>query len=78
MDKDKFDMWINNPQTQEFFQYLRDYRQAVMERWASGRLQGDENFLAMARAQQADEIVNLNAEAINEFYQRHKEEINAE
>lgn len=78
MDKDKFDAWVNHPQTKEFFQYLRDYRQAVMERWANGRLSGDDSLMAMARAQQADEIVNLDADAITEFYQQNKEEINAE
>jgi hypothetical protein len=75
LDKDKFDLWVNNPQTKEFFQYLRDYRKAVMERWANGQLSGDDNLMAIARAQQADEIVNLDASAINEFYSNHKEEI---
>jgi hypothetical protein len=78
LDNDKFDLWVNHPQTQEFFQYLRDYRKAVMERWASGQLSGDDNLMAIARAQQADEIVNLDADAIKEFYNNHKEETNAE
>lgn len=74
MNKDKYLLWKDHPQTQEFHQYLKDYRKAVMERWASGQLTGDDNLMAIARVQQADEIINLDADAINEFYGNRGEE----
>jgi len=73
MDKEKFLSWKDHPQTVEFFEYLKDYRNDLMERWAQGSLRDADNTMAIARAQMADEIVNLEADAISQFYQQRKE-----
>lgn len=68
MDKEKYQSWKEHPQTKEFHQYLIDYRAQLMNRWASGALAGDDSLMAIARAQMADEIVNLDDDSISEFY----------
>lgn len=68
MDADKYQLWKEHPQTKEFHQYLIDYRAQLMDRWAQGGLVGNDSLMAIARAQMADEIVNLDDNSISEFY----------
>ena len=68
MDSTEYDAWKNHPQTKQFHQYLIDYRAELMSRWAQGALVGDDSLMAIARAQMADEIVNLDDDSISEFY----------
>jgi len=74
LDKERYQQWVLDSRTQDFFQYLRDYRLEMMERWAQGGLIGNDNLLAIARAQMADEIVNLDDDSISEFYRKQKKE----
>jgi hypothetical protein len=78
MNADQYQLWKEHPQTKEFFQYLQDYRKALMEKWAQGGLSGDENLMAIARAQMAEEIVDMDDEGIREFYRTFKGEESAE
>jgi len=75
MDSKDYDVWKNHPQTVQFFQYLKDYRLDMMERWAQGGLVGEDSLMAIARAQMADEIVNLDDDAISEFYRNRNGEV---
>ncbi len=75
LDKERYQIWVLDSRTQDFFQYLRDYRQEMMERWAQGGLVGDDSLLAIARAQMADEIVNLDDDSISEFYRKKQGEV---
>lgn len=75
LDKEKYQSWVNHPLTQEFHQYLKDYRADLMERWAQGQLSGNDDLMAVARAQMAGEIVNLADDAISEFYNERKENV---
>jgi len=75
VNKEQYQAWANHPQTKQFFKYLEDYRQDLMERWAQGSLQGDDNIAAIARSQMADEISNLADDAIEEFYKSRKVEV---
>lgn len=68
MTKEEYQQWAAHPQTKQFHQYLTDYRKQLMERWAQGALTGDDSLMAIARAQMADEIVNLDDDSISEFY----------
>lgn len=72
MNEEDYQKWAAHPQTVQFFRYLTDYRTDLMERWAQGLLSGDENIAAIARAQMADEIANLEDDAIQEFYKNRK------
>lgn len=76
MDKDQYQLWVSHPLTEAFHQYLRDYRKQLMERWAQGSLSGDDALMAIARAQMADEIVNLDDDSISEFYRELKGDVN--
>lgn len=72
MTPEQYESWKEHPQTKQFHQYLMDYRSDLMERWAQGKLHGEDNLMAIARAQQADEIVNLDNDAISVFYRDRK------
>lgn len=76
MNKEDYLLWAEHPQTKQFHQYLKDYRANLMERWAQGALSGDDSLMAIARAQMADEIVNLDGDAISEFYRENKGDSN--
>lgn len=71
--KDEYQLWKDHPTTVKFHQYLIDYRDQLMNKWASGGFDETNNLMAIARAQQADEIVNLEDDAILEFYNSQKE-----
>lgn len=75
MDKKEYDEWKNHRLTKKFHQYLTDYRSDLMERWATGMIQGDDNIAAISRCQMADEIANLEDGAIEEFYKNRKVEV---
>lgn len=75
MNKEQYQAWAAHPQTVQFFQYLTDYRSDLMERWAAGSIQGDDNIAAISRCQMADEIANLEDGAIEEFYKNRKVEV---
>lgn len=77
MNREQYQAWSVHPQTVQFFQYLKDYRADLMERWASGVIQDNNNIAAVSRCQMADEIANLEDTAIEEFYRNRKEETNA-
>lgn len=68
MNKEEYQLWAEHPQTKQFHQYLKDYREQLMERWANGALVGNDSLMAIARAQMADEIVNLDDDSISLFY----------
>lgn len=68
MTKEEYQLWAEHPQTKQFHKYLSDYRKQIMERWAQGGISGNDSLMAIARAQMADEIVNLDHDAISEFY----------
>lgn len=70
MSKEDYQQWKDHPLTQQFHQYLRDYRQTLMEKWAQGALSPDspELLMAVARCQMADEIATLDDDSIAEFY----------
>ena len=70
MTPEQYDQWKNDPLTQLFHQYLRDYRQDLMERWARGAIQSPEDLMAMARCQCCLEIVELDDDSIASFYRQ--------
>jgi len=74
LDKEKYQAWVNHPLTQEFHQFLKDYRVETMERWAHGEFRGDDNLMAVARVQLFEEIINFTDDAISEFYNSRKVE----
>jgi len=74
MDKEKFLSWESHPQTQEVFKFWQDYRQDLVEKWASGAFISEkENWEAITKAQMAFTFANLAPDAISEFYQSRKE-----
>jgi len=73
MDKEQYQQWAADPLTKKFHQYLKDYRQELMDRWAKGEITQDQT-MAVARCQMADEIVTLNDDSISEFYRNNKGE----
>lgn len=74
MSKEDYQQWKDHPLTQRFHQYLKDYRQALMEKWAQGALSPDsqEALMAVARCQMADEIATLEDDSIAEFYRNNQ------
>lgn len=76
MNKEQYQAWLEYPQTKLFHQFLLDYRQSVMEKWANGVLNDDNALAERATAQFAYLLVNLDDEAIEEFYKNRKVEVN--
>lgn len=74
MSKEEYQQWKHHPLTQSFHQYLKDYRKAVMESWAQGRLSQSDQIAAVARCQMADEIMTLDDDSIANFYAANKGE----
>lgn len=72
MNVDEYQRWKNDPLTVKFHQYLTDYRQDLMERWAAGSLREPDSTMAIARCQMAEELVALSDEFISEFYRQTK------
>lgn len=73
MSKEEYQEWAAHPLTQQFHQFLKDYRQYLMERWAKGQTQ-DQQAQEMAKCQLADTLLNMDDDAIYEFYrENHKE-----
>jgi len=72
MSKEEYQQWKDHPLTQRFHQYLKDYRQALMEKWAQGALAptSPEALMAVARCQMADEIATLEDDSIADFYRK--------
>lgn len=75
MTKDEYEQWKHHPLTEKFHQFLRDYRQQLMERWAMGEfsLPGADAYLTrntemVARAQCLRDIAEMDAGAISQFY----------
>lgn len=69
MSKEQYQEWAAHPLTQQFHQYLRDYRQQLMDRWAQGQMvDSQDQLMAVARCQMADEIATLDNDSISEFY----------
>lgn len=70
MNADEYQRWKDDPLTVKFHQYLRDYRASLMERWAAGGLKDEENLMAVARCQMAEEIVTFDDDTISQFYRQ--------
>ena len=70
MTVDEYQRWKDDPLTVKFHQYLRDYRQDLMERWATGAIRAPEDLMAMARCQCCLDIVELDDDSISEFYRK--------
>lgn len=70
MTKEEYQEWAAHPLTQRFRQFLKDYRAALMEKWAQGSLQPNspDSLMAVARCQMADELTTLDDDAIPQFY----------
>lgn len=76
MDQDKMNLWLQHPQTQEVFQYLKDSRLWLMNQWAAGAWTSErDQMLAMSRCQAYEDITErMTAEEITEFYRQRKED----
>lgn len=73
MNVEQFQQWKDDPLTLLFMQYLRDYRQDLMERWAQGSIvEPSEQLMAIARCQVAEEITTLDDNSVSEFYRKQK------
>jgi hypothetical protein len=73
MNAEQFAEWRNTPLTVAFFAFLNDYRQSRMEMWASGsavEFQAQE----MAKCQLLHTLINLDDDAIGEFYRKQPKE----
>ena len=70
MTADEYQRWKDDPLTVKFHQYLTDYRQDLMERWARGAIQSPDDLMAVARCQCCLEIVELDDDSISEFYRK--------
>jgi len=72
MTKEEYQQWKDHPLTKQFHQYLRDYRQTLMEKWAQGGYHpsSPDGLMAVARCQMADEIATLDDDSIDEFYRK--------
>jgi len=70
MSKEEYQQWKDHPLTKQFHQYLKDYRQVLMEKWAKGGYHptDPEALMAVARCQMADEIATLDDDWIENFY----------
>lgn len=75
MNKDDFTEWRNLPLSQEFFQFLKDYRLELMSRWANGEYSLPEmeasllkNTEALAKCQCYQDICELDPSYIEDFY----------
>ena len=75
MTKEDFEEWSNMPLTKEFFQYLKDYRDELMEAWADGYYTLDtieastlKNIEALAKAQCYKDLYELETDYIENFY----------
>ena len=75
MSKEEYQQWKHHPLTQSFHQYLKDYRKAVMESWAQGRLSQQGQIAAQVRCEMADEISTLDDDSIANFYAANKGEV---
>jgi hypothetical protein len=75
MDKEQYQAWASHPQTVQFFQFLMDYRADIMEKWANGFFVGDVAEAYKHKAQFAFQLVNLDDDAIGEFYRNQKGEV---
>ena len=71
MTKEEYEQWLHNPLTKMFHQYLIDYRQVLMERWANGQIPEDGtngNAYMIGQAQCLHDLVGLEPEEISAFY----------
>lgn len=72
MNAEEYAEWRDDRRTVLYLQFLRDYRQSLMEQWAAGGLQDKEGLLALGRCQLADDLAGLDADYIQEFYRQRK------
>lgn len=77
MTRDEYEQWKHHPLTEKFHQFLRDYRQQLMERWAMGEFSLAEtgpyltrNTEMVARVQCLHEIAEMDSEAISKWYSK--------
>lgn len=77
MNSEDYKEWKNHRLTKLFHQYLADYRMSLMEQWARGGLEGDNNLMALAKLQLAEDLIHMEDGAISNFYNTtKKEEVN--
>lgn len=76
MSKEEYQQWKDHPLTQQFHQFLADYRKKWMEQWASGDLTGLEATQMSERCQMAAELISLPDDWIDEFYRDNKQGAN--
>jgi hypothetical protein len=80
MDKEEYLEWANHPLTKKFHQFLKDYRQYLMEGWAEGSYNHQSmevvamrNSEAVGKALMLETLVKLDDRAISEFYKESKD-----
>jgi hypothetical protein len=68
---DEYQQWASDPLTVKFHQFLRDYRDSLKERWASGDYPGEmHNAQQIGRTMMLKELCDLADDAISEFYRQ--------
>lgn len=77
MTKDEYEQWKHHPLTEKFHQFLCDYRQGLMNRWAEGEFSlpdlqaaAVKNLEAMAKCQCYKDLVELDADFISQWYSK--------
>jgi hypothetical protein len=71
MNSEEYQQWASDPLTVKFHQFLRDYRQGLMETWATGNYVSDtHNAQQIGRAMMLMALCDLADDAISEFYRQ--------
>ncbi len=72
--------WRSDPVTRKVRQYLKDYRQDLMETWANGGVADELNAHARGLAQAAQDFEGIDYRTISDFYgiNQENEETNEE
>ena len=65
-DKEAMAAWKSHPLTQEYHQYLKDRRSALMELWGRGQQMGPE---WQREASLMGALVNLSSDDVAQFYE---------
>lgn len=71
MTVDEYQQWMADPLTVRFHQFMRDYRQSLMDQWATGNYAREmHNAQQVGRAMMLHELCELADDAIGEFYRQ--------
>lgn len=68
IEKDTFEQWKSSEATKEVFQVLMEFRRQMMELWAEGKYDPQQNLEATAKCQLYKDFVELDYETIQELY----------